>query len=450
MYNLTYEPSPARDQQWFDRLSPYFDELYISLGVPGDKLVAMQHDFEHTAFNPDLRPLQHEPARLTKTIRELRLLRHQAASDPDELIAAAYTAKIDELSAQYELLAASVSGDTATSATKNRWLYGSADDVILAGVTAWIRQLATHTLEHRVRHVADSARHTLAVVPDLGGSTDDILPDKDVFMKVRQAHFRTGGYIDALFGQGAPERLPTTVTPSSGDELTRQAIMNVGSDYSLTDSTDYLWGVIHNRKTVVRPVGYSLSREAFMGIVAHEVGSHLLERENGIRQPLRLLSAGLDRYESSNEGRAFLREQIQFTDSTTMTQQISWEHITLLYLSAALADGGAGTPHLDFKQLYRIIVAVLRLFKAGRFPDDSRRAERLALDEAWQICTRAMKGADTNGGSFNKGMVYLRGNLQAWNLAATDPDVIFLGDAGKFDIGRPDHRSILAGCGILD
>lgn len=450
MHTLLYEPSPARDQRWFDRLSPYFDELYISLGIPADTLTAMQRDFEHTAFNPDLRPLRHDHASLTRTIDQLQDLRRQAAQDQDDLITAAYTGKIDELTAQYELLAAAVQGDAETSAAKNRWLYGKADEAILAGATAWIRQLAIETLESPLPHVASVARDALDMVPDLGGSVADILPDPHTFGKVRRAHFQAGGYIDALFGRDAVDALPATVTPRSGDGLTRQAIANIGSSYSLTDSTDYLWGVIHERKAVVRPVGYSMSREAFMGIVAHEVGSHLLERENGIRQPLRLLSAGLDRYESSNEGRAFLREQIQFTDSADMTRQISWEHIILLYLSAALADGSAGPSPIDFKQLYRIIIAALRLFKTRRFPNDQDQAERRALDEAWQICTRAMKGADTNGGSFNKGMVYLRGNLQAWSLAATDPGIIFLGDAGKFDIGRPDHRSILAGCGVLD
>lgn len=449
MYSLVYEPSPARDQRWFERVSPYFDELYISLGIPGDKLAAMQRDFEHAAFNPDLRPLQHDPVSLAKVLRELHALRHQASSEPNELIATAYVAKIDELTAQYALLAASVAGDTEASAAKNRWLYGKADRATLAGVTAWIRQLAGDTSETS-SHISKSAEAVLDIVPDLGGSACDILPSPDTFKKVRHAHFQAGGYIDALFGQYTMNVLPAVVTPQSGDEITRQAITNVGSDYSLTDSTDYLWGVIHGRKTVVRPVGYSLSREAFMGIVAHEVGSHLLERENGIRQPLRLLSAGLDRYESSNEGRAFMREQIQFADSASMTRQISWEHILLLYLSSAFADGSAGTPRLDFKQLYRILITTLRFFKARRFPDDPDHAERRALDEAWQLCTRAMKGADVTGGSFNKGMVYLRGNLQAWNLAATDPDIIFLGDAGKFDIGRQDHRAILAGCGVLD
>ena len=58
------------------------------------------------------------------------------------------------------------------------------------------------------------------------------------------------------------------------------------------------------RRLVRRPVDFRIGAQPYLGIVAHEVGSHLLEAENGRRSPLRLLASGLRAYEHGNEGRA--------------------------------------------------------------------------------------------------------------------------------------------------
>ena len=45
-------------------------------------------------------------------------------------------------------------------------------------------------------------------------------------------------------------------------------------------------------------------------LIVHEIGTHVVRRENGKRSKLRLLGIGLDNYERGEEGIATMREQV--------------------------------------------------------------------------------------------------------------------------------------------
>ena len=445
MSSLLYHRQPALDEQWFNRLLPYIDELYILLGIPHQQLAKLRQEFESKPFNPDLRPLLLASKQYQQKNVELDALLHDInTQEANQTIRQAYSLKIEELRNQNDLIVALLNKDTNAIVHLNHELYGSTDLTVFAGVCAWLRQIAGEYYDSEVRHIANAAAEVLEQVPNLNGTVHSILPDDHLFKKIRDAHFHAGGYIDQLFGTAV---IPDIVTPETGDPITRRVIAAVGSQYTLQDSTDSLWGVMHNEHTVVRPANYRLQRAAFMGIISHEIGSHLLERENGINQPLRLLSVGLDRYETSNEGRAFIREQIMYRSPYELLGEFAWEHIILLYISTSLASGAYREPY-DFMSLHKVILPVCRLLKARHLPDNPAVAEIQARDEAWQICTRATKGTAGTGGAFSKGLVYLTGNLSAWKMAAKDPDYVFFGDVGKFDIARTDHRQFLADFGV--
>jgi len=441
MHPLLHTPQTPIDSKWFCKILPYTDELYITLGIPHEQLAALRASFESKPFNPDLRPIHLDPDDYRQRNDALRVLLQQIlVQEPNSTVRQAYGLKIEELITQNDLVVAAVNNDTDALRQQNRWLYGTAEQSAFSGVCAWIRQTANEYFHSAIPHIAKAALDTLEHLPNIDGNTHTILPDDHLFKRVRDAHFESGGFIAQLFDNAV---IPDIVSPETGDPLTQAAIKAVGSQYGLRDSMDSLWGVIHSEHSVVRPAGYSLQRPEFMGIVSHEIGSHLLERENGLRQPLQLLSVGLDRYEASNEGRAFLREQIMYRTPYELLGESAWEHIVLLYLSSGLASGTYQQPY-DFVSLYRVILPVCMLLKARHLPDNPVLADVQARDEAWQICTRAAKGTSGQGGAFNKGLVYLNGNIAAWQMAAKNPDYIFFGDAGKFDISRPDHQQILA------
>lgn len=444
--SLLCKQHPPRDSTWFAELAPLADELYITLGIPHQQLSELRHRFEQAMFVPDLRPLHLDSAVYQQRNKVLAALAARISrEESDAAVLAAYKLKIEELTVQNQLVLAAIAGDADALAQANRWLYGSPDARLVGAVCDWLRQLAIKSYPSSVPHLSQAAAAVLEHVPDFGGSQQAIVPNSHVFKQVREAHFRPGGYMEQLFGTA---QLPDNLTPLTGDPVTSAAIVSVGSSYRLQASTDHLWGVIHAQKAVVRPEGYSLDRAEFLGIVAHEVGSHLLERENGLRQPLRLLSTGLDRYEASNEGRAFLREQIMFQSPYDMLGQKSWEHVVLLYLSAAIGTGIANMPN-NFVDMYKLMLVVCTFLENLHAPDNPVMAGQLARESAWNISTRAAKGTDGNGGAFAKGLVYLAGNTAAWEMAAEiGPGAIFYGDSGKFDITRHDHRQILEQCGI--
>lgn len=438
-------PQPALDDEWFTALHPYITELFLVLGPPHEILEQLRQKFETKPFNPDLRPHGIDIQKINTTNDELIDLKTAISTqEANRFVQRAYSLKIDELVLQNELLIASLRGDQPAFMRANRQLYGKPDVTLFSAACTWIRQEAATSIGDRqspIRQIAEGVLETLPAVP---GNPQDIVPTDQLFTTVRTMHCQPGGFFESLFGGQA---IPEIVTPEIGDPITARVIQAIGSSYRLVSSTDELWGVVHEAQQVVRPDNYSLKREAFIGIVAHEVGSHLLERVNGSRQCLRLLSAGLDKYESSNEGRAFLREQIVYHSPYAMLQQPSWEHIILLYVAASLAAGIHESAY-SFSRLYHTMYAVCLFFQTRRRPDNSAYAMKIARDEAWHLTVRIMKGTDGTGGAYLKALAYLDGNVKAWDIARTQPELILFGDHGKFDIGRADHLEILKGLGI--
>lgn len=442
----TIATKPALDERWFTAIHPYITELFLVLGPPHETLESLREKFDIQPFNPDLRPHGIDSKSVTNTNAELTALKTTITNEEaNQYIRQAYALKIDELILQNDLLLASLRGDQVAFMEANRHLYGSPQTALFSAACAWIRQEAAAAIGDHQSPLRQVAQNVLEALPSLPGNPRYIIPSDHLFTAVRDLHYQPKGYFESLFKD---QTIPEIVTPDIGDPITTRVIQSIGSTYQLVSSTDELWGVVHEAQQVVRPDNYRLTREAFIGIVAHEIGSHLLERVNGDHQPLRLLSVGLDKYEASNEGRAFLREQIVYNSPYTMLQQPSWEHIILLYVAASFAAGIHQAPY-PFMQLYQTMYAICLFFQTRRQPDNPVFALQTARTEAWHVTVRVMKGTSGIGGAYLKALVYLDGNIKAWHIAKTQPSTILFGDSGKFDIGRADHLTILEGLGIV-
>jgi uncharacterized protein (TIGR02421 family) len=113
-------------------------------------------------------------------------------------------------------------------------------------------------------------------------------------------------------------------------------------------------------------------------LIQHEVGTHIVTYENGLAQPLMLMSAGLPGYEQTQEGLAMLAEY---------------------------ACGGLGPDRL--RLIAARVVAVDMVTKGATFVEIYRRMHRdleLRAEAAWSVTMRACRG----GGS-TKDAIYLRG-----------------------------------------
>lgn len=78
----------------------------------------------------------------------------------------------------------------------------------------------------------------------------------------------------------------------------------------ITISSTSTISVNHETKTIKIPQERKLSAKKLQLLLAHEIGTHVLRRQQGETSCLQLLGLGLDRYERGEEGIATLREQV--------------------------------------------------------------------------------------------------------------------------------------------
>ncbi len=436
----------AVDERWFDRyqvLSAQIGETYELLLPRNETLETKRREFElsNHKTNIPLYPDRAETVVISKTREQLDQLKTEISlNEEDSLVREAYIDSIAALDWNATMILAGTNQDNAAFRHANDVLYDPPSSDIFKAVCHWIRHDTQTTSETGDKNLTKLAEDVLRVIPNLHDNHQMIIPSEELFHKVRRAHRREDGYYDKLFGNNG---LPTDtyIDEQAGDAICHQMLKNIGSDFIMAPSDNNIWAVFPSRKQVVRPVGYRMDRDEFIGVVCHEIGSHVLEHELGQKQKLKLLGVGLAGYEKGNEGRAFLREQIVYENERTFLRQFAWEYIALLHLSVSLASGAYQKPY-DFVTLYHVLYTLYRFWRERRLPRSTNN-DRFAHDEAWQLAIRVMKGTDGNGGAYMKDSVYLEGNIRCWQAAATDPEIILRGDLGKIDITNPRHMKII-------
>ncbi len=192
---------------------------------------------------------------------------------------------------------------------------------------------------------------------------------------------------------------------------------------------------------------YPLTRERVRALVAHEIATHALRRENGAQSPLGLLGVGLAGYLRAEEGIATYREQLEG----------GARHFagTFGYLAVSWAYGLDGTPR-SFRQLFTLLVPYLfvsYLEHALSYdePVDLVELERRVVRNAWARCVRVYRGTTgaTPGCCFTKDIVYLEGNIAIWQLVTKGPSWERHFDLGKYDPTNEEHVAILRDLGML-
>lgn len=438
--------STTLDDAWFDRFHTIKDQIgeaYELLLPTLETLDSSRKDFESSDYkkNLSLYPNRADVDKLSRAREQLHALKEAISRDEsDSRVRSAYLDSISVADWNAAMIIAGTNADDAGFKRANDTLYDQPNADVFKAVCHWIRKDAQETIDSGDPQLAELAANVLSKMPDLYGDHRMIVPSEKVFHSVRELHFRKNGYYDQLFGvDGLPNE--PYIEQHVGNKICQQALRNIGSDYTMAMSDDNIWAVFPSRKQVVSPRGYRLARDEFIGIVCHEIGSHVLESVNGLQSPLKLLSSGLAGFEKGNEGRAFLREQIIYENEHIFLQQFAWEYIALLHLSVSLA-AGLHKEKYDLVKLYDVLYALYIFWRTRRYPLATNN-ELFARDEAWQLCVRVLKGTSGQGGAYMKDTVYLEGNIRCWQLAADDPSIILFGDTGKFDVTNPDHVELV-------
>jgi uncharacterized protein (TIGR02421 family) len=167
-------------------------------------------------------------------------------------------------------------------------------------------------------------------------------------------------------------------------------------DLSVTiDVRDDTSGVMVANGSLLIATTASVSRSRLAGLLAHEVGTHILTYFNGSLQPLKLMASGLAGYEETQEG---------------------------LALVAEAAVGGLTWGRL--RQIAARVVVVRRLLEGYTFAEAHRELTDLygfSPGGAFTIVMRVWRS-----GGLTKDAIYLRGLQEVVEYVARGRDLDFL------------------------
>lgn len=192
---------------------------------------------------------------------------------------------------------------------------------------------------------------------------------------------------------------------------------------------------------------YPLTRIKMEALIAHEIGTHIVRRQNGDNSPLALLGSGLDSYLHGEEGIATYREQ--------KVRGASKFSGILGYLAISFVVGLDGKPR-SFRELFDIMVPYLFL---SVIEQRTRNNHSLNLDiiedhvkrNAWARCIRTFRGVtgQNPGYCLTRDIIYLEGNIAIWQLLEAEPNFEKNFSIGKYDPTNKEHVSILHELGLL-
>lgn len=386
------------------------------------------------------------------------------SGDIDMRIKRLYRWKINELIANTRML--QVSSRTAFSVDfeksperrskgfqrLNEFIYGKPNEQIYRAALDWIANDADELISKPDQNpaVLSAAKKVADLLKDKRGHRELIVPDEEIFEAVKSDHNRSGGFYGiALSGVDIPK---SKITKEIGDPILNHVIKNnLQSDYKIKDAKGSTWSISHSEKAVERPVGHNLPYKRYIGLaLGHEVLSHLLEKVNGDRGPVALASVGFPRYESGNEGRAVVREQVVYDTFDEFGKQLRWRDILRRHIAISYACGVGEDRQKRSSEVYEFINTVDMMYQIKANPDDIELATEKARKATDGLILRVLKGTDGQGGAYLKDKVYLEGHVACWmNAALNGAKVISDGDLGKFDINNPDHIALLKDFGLL-
>jgi uncharacterized protein (TIGR02421 family) len=162
----------------------------------------------------------------------------------------------------------------------------------------------------------------------------------------------------------------------------------------------------------------SVGRSRLAGLLAHEVGTHILTYFNGSLQPLKLMAAGLAGYEETQEGLALLAEAAVGGLTWGRLRQIAARVVAV----KRLLDG------YNFAEVHRELTDVYGFSKGGAFTIVMR---------VWR------------SGGLTKDAIYLRGLQELVEYIASKRDLPFLWK-GKMSLTDLPLAEDLSHRGILD
>jgi len=186
-------------------------------------------------------------------------------------------------------------------------------------------------------------------------------------------------------------------------------------------------------KSIIIPSKRRMSRIRLRSLISHEVGTHIVRREQGERGPLKLLGIGLDHYIGGEEGIATYKEmQIRGAHDYPRLDR---------HFAAGLCAGFDGQKK-DFRDTYELLQDYY-IVKGETLAE--------AADIAWFVCVRTFRGTTchTPGSYYPKdATAYTPGNIFITQMMRENHVECKRFMVGKYDPRNERHIEILNALGL--
>ena len=392
--------------------------------------------------NPELDYPDIDFDRLVRAETDLLSMKQDIISnEQNEIVRQTYRWRLNEKIAEFRMLKAVSSGDMHRFQRYCNFIYGKPSPDIFAYTVSSIRIKAEEAVNSEDNFVSQTASELLQLLPELTKPKITELPDKTI---VNYAYVQTGIELGNLIN------IPNDLTNFEAyqiKEVFESALQQLGDNewqVSIDDQTSRTAiGVSQEEKQVKIPQGRSVGKSRLVGLIVHEIGTHVARRVNGERSRLKLLGLGLDRYEIGEEGVATMREQ-------ALAQKADDFRGLEGHLAIGLAVGLDGQRR-DFRQVYEVLEKhyLLNNLTKGKGFDE---ALEKAQNSAWNNTVRTFRGTDcrTPGVCFTKDIIYREGNIGVWTVVRSNPEEMAHFNIGKYDPSNSRHLWILEQLGITD
>lgn len=195
--------------------------------------------------------------------------------------------------------------------------------------------------------------------------------------------------------------------------------------------------VDHRSKTIFVPETRKLSERRMKGLIAHEIDTHIMRRENAKKSPLRLLISGLAGYIQIEEGLATYNQRVvEKRGSNGGSRDVAF----------ALARGRF-TQASSFREVFEI----MRHYFLALSPfSDSATAEEYANEKAFSHTIRTFRGTsgETLGAAYARDLLYHGGLLKIQHVLKEHPEEEKRFMVGKYNPADETHRWILDELGL--
>jgi hypothetical protein len=272
----------------------------------------------------------------------------------------------------------------------------------------------------------------ISMLPAHEGAIDRFIPSDQTFQSVQQL-------VNELYGKMF-NHIPPNTTSFPPDEIIRifREIINTefgesaaGWSVELTDSTAI--NVVAGEKKIKIPVSRgNLDLPTLRGMIAHEIGVHMLRSIMGESTNIQPLRTGLPGYYDSEEGLGRVMEQ---------GAKGVYEDSGIPYY---LITGMAQHDTMTFRNIFEIMwryECLTSVAEHGVIDDDARQD---AKQSAYKKMIRIFRGTDTI--AWSKDLAYYNGTEKMWRYMEeneSDAVAVTLAMLGKADITDIAHRSVL-------